>query len=150
MLVDESPPSDDYPNGFQMNITHGIRRCSLRDESNTATKPLEPGHVYRTTITMYPTSNLFQKGHSLALFISSSSYPHFDVNPGTSEPLTASAMMRDADNTLWHYPAFPAHVVLPIVKGAPRKPQSFVRVQPSKVDTTDVIGGANDEVDECG
>lgn len=81
-LIDEYPPSNDYPFGFAMQITHGIRRCRYR-ESREYAKLMEPGKVYEVTIELYPTSNLFSKGHRLRLDISSSNFPHFDINPNT-------------------------------------------------------------------
>ena len=60
-LIDEYPPSLDYPQGFAMQVTHGIQRLRYRDSREKATFA-EPGKVYRVEVTMYPTSNLFSKG----------------------------------------------------------------------------------------
>ena len=60
-LIDEYPPSMDYPQGFAMQVTHGIQRVRYRESREKATF-MEPGKVYRVEVTMYPTSNLFSKG----------------------------------------------------------------------------------------
>src|SRR5262252_7136966 len=39
-----------------------------------------PGEVYGTTIELFPTANLFCRGHRLQLDISSGNFPHFEVN----------------------------------------------------------------------
>jgi len=83
-LIDEYPPSADYPAGYAMQITHGIRRCRFRD-SRTAPTLMEPGRAYELTIELYPTSNLFAVGHRIRLDISSSNFPHFDLNMNTGE-----------------------------------------------------------------
>ena len=59
-LIDEYPPSMDYPHGFAMQVTHGIQRMKYRESREKATL-MEPGKVYRVEVTMYPTSNLFSK-----------------------------------------------------------------------------------------
>lgn len=59
-LIDEYPPSMDYPHGFAMQVTHGIQRMKYRESREKATL-MEAGKVYRVEVTMYPTSNLFSK-----------------------------------------------------------------------------------------
>ena len=41
----------------------------------------------KLTLTLWPTSNVFKKGHRLRVDISSSNFPRFDVNPNTGEPV---------------------------------------------------------------
>jgi predicted acyl esterase len=50
-----------------------------------------PGEVYAITIELFPIANLFCRGHRLRLDISSSNFPHFDVNPNSGEPEGAVA-----------------------------------------------------------
>lgn len=83
-LIDEYPPSLSYPSGYAMQITHGIRRCRFRD-SRTEAKLMTPGECVEITIELYPTSNLFVKGHRLRLDISSSNFPHFDINMNSGD-----------------------------------------------------------------
>jgi len=83
-LVDEYPASADYPAGYAMQVTHGIRRCRFRD-SRTKASLMEPGKAYEVTVELYPTSNLFAVGHRLRLDVSSSNFPHFDLNMNTGE-----------------------------------------------------------------
>jgi hypothetical protein len=47
---------------------------------------MDPEQVYCIEIEMYPTSNLFSAGHHLAVYVTSSSYPMFDINPNTGSP----------------------------------------------------------------
>ena len=48
---------------------------------------LEPGVPVPVTITLPPTSNLFDIGHRIRVDISSSNWPRLDVNPNTGEPI---------------------------------------------------------------
>src|SRR6185437_2934509 len=84
-LIDLYPPSEDYPDGFALNLTDGILRCRYRD-SFERPSPMTPGQVYAIEVTAFPTSNLFKAGHRIRLDISSSNFPHFDVNPNTGAP----------------------------------------------------------------
>ena len=83
-LIDCYPPSADYPNGFAMNITDGILRVRYRD-SWEAPALMTPGQVYAVSIEPFPSSNLFKAGHRVRVDISSSNFPHFDVNPNTGD-----------------------------------------------------------------
>ena len=57
-LIDEYPPSADYPDGYALNLTDSILRARYRN-SWTTQELLIPGEMYPVTITLYPTSNLF-------------------------------------------------------------------------------------------
>jgi hypothetical protein len=52
----------------------------------------------------------FGAGHRLRLEISSSSFPRFDRNPNTGEPIGRHTHMVPADQTV-----FGGHVVLPVI-----------------------------------
>ena len=95
-LIDQFPPTPDYPEGYAMNVADGIVRARLRSFARVGpafrrayalrSEPLTPGEVYELTIDLWSVSHLFQAGHRVRLDISSSSFPHFDVNPNTGEP----------------------------------------------------------------
>ena len=95
-LVDVYPPSADYPDGFDLNITDGILRARYRD-SRQAAPPMEPGETYEIEIRFFPTANRFAAGHRIRLEISSSNYPRFDRNPNTGEPLGRHTRMVPAE-----------------------------------------------------
>ncbi len=113
-LVDVHPPSDDYPEGFAMNLTEGILRVRYRD-SWERPSPMVPGEVYAITIELFPTGNLFAAGHRLRLDIASSNFPHFDVNPNSGEPEGAMEHPRIARNRVFVDRAHPSHIVLPVI-----------------------------------
>ncbi len=100
-LVDVYPPSADFPQGFDMNLTDGILRASYRDQSPVR-HLLVPGQVYRLLIHPFDTANVFKKGHRIRLDISSSNFPRFDVNPDTGEPLGKNRRQLEVDNTVYH------------------------------------------------
>lgn len=117
-LVDVHPPSEDFPSGFDMNLTDGVVRARYRD-SPERQELMEPGEIYEFTIEPFPTANVFRKGHRIRIDISSSNFPRFDVNPNTGEPLGRHRREIPADNTVHHDRDHPSHVILPIVPHTP-------------------------------
>jgi putative CocE/NonD family hydrolase len=113
-LIDVYPPSADFPGGFDLNITDGIIRARYRD-SNVEETLMDPGTVYTFTIQLYPTSNVFKKGHRIRVDLSSSNFPRFDINPNTGEPLNDNRRIQPATNTVFHDHHHPSHILLPIV-----------------------------------
>jgi len=113
-LIDVHPPNADYPEGFAMNLTDGILRVRYRDSWE---KPslMTPGEVYKIKVEAFPTSNRFMRGHRIRLDISSSNFPHFDVNPNTGEPEARATTTRVATNRVYLDRARPSHVVLPVI-----------------------------------
>lgn len=117
-LIDVYPPNRWYPNGYALNLTDSILRLRYRNGGERADF-LPPGDVAEITITLYPTSNLFQAGHRIRLDISSSNFPRFDVNPNTGDPIGTERRRQGADNTVFHGPDRASHILLPIVPPSP-------------------------------
>jgi len=113
-LIDVHPPNDDYPEGFPMNLTEGILRVRYRDSWEQQSQMM-PGEVYAITIELFPTGNLFASGHRLRIDISSSNFPHFDVNPNSGEPEGAMERPRVARNRVFVDAARPSHIILPVI-----------------------------------
>lgn len=113
-LIDVYPPSPDFPGGFDLNIGDGIRRARFRD-SLTEEKLMQPGEVYKLTIRLYPTSNVFKQGHRIRVDVSSSNFPRFDVNPNTGEPLSQHRHMQKAVNVIHHSEKHPSRILLPVI-----------------------------------
>jgi uncharacterized protein len=105
---------DVAPDGFAQNLTEGIIRARHRDSQE---KPalMNPGQVYKFTIDLWSTSNVFLKGHVLRLEVSSSNFPRFDRNLNTGEPTGAGEHFAPATNTIYHDAEHPSALVLPVV-----------------------------------
>ena len=113
-LIDVYPPTEDYPDGYAMNLADGILRTHYR---NGFAKPemMKPGEVYEMSIPMFATSNLFAKGHRIRVDVSSSDYPAYDPNPNTGDPYMIGNHSVLAKNSVYHDQARPSHIVLPII-----------------------------------
>jgi putative CocE/NonD family hydrolase len=112
---------DVWPDGFAQNLTEGIIRARYRDSRETP-ELMTPGQIYKFTIDVWSTSNVFKKGHILRLEVSSSNFPRFDrnLNTGASRYLktsdgVAGAHFVSATNTVLHDAEHPSALVLPMV-----------------------------------
>jgi putative CocE/NonD family hydrolase len=105
---------DVWPNGFAQNLTSGILRMRYR---NSQEKPelANPGEMYRVTVDLLATSNVFLAGHKLRLEVSSSNFPRFDRNLNTGEEQARGTRMIKATNVIYHDKARPSAVILPVV-----------------------------------
>jgi putative CocE/NonD family hydrolase len=113
-LIDVYPSSPDFPGGFDLNLEDGIVRARYRNSLSRETL-MQPGEIHAFTIKLYPTSNVFKKGHRIRVDISSSNFPRFDVNPNSGEPLGEHRRLVTATNTIVHDRGHPSHIVLPII-----------------------------------
>ena len=134
-LIDVYPPSPDFPGGFDLNLEDGIVRARFR-ETLREEKLMTPGAVYPFTIHLYPTSNVFKKGHRVRLDISSSNFPRFDVNPNTGEPLNNNRRWVTAVNTVYHDRDRPSCIVLPVVPAVEHRKSEVTAARPATVDLT--------------
>jgi putative CocE/NonD family hydrolase len=76
---------------------------------------MNPGGIYKFTIDLWATSNVFLKGHWLRLEISSSNFPRFDRNLNTGEDIGRGTRWVKATNTILHDKEHPSSVLLPVV-----------------------------------
>ena len=113
-VIDVHPANEDYPEGFDMLLNDSIIRCRYREGFEREVM-MEPGEVYPVTITLPPTSNLFDVGHRIRVDISSSNWPRLDVNPNTGEPMGRHTHQVVAHQTVYVDAEHPSHIVLPVI-----------------------------------
>lgn len=114
-LQDVYPQSEAWPDGYRMNLCESIFRVRYRDGFE---RPIlmKPGEVVKVRFELYPTANVFNAGHRLRVLVSSSSFPRFDVNPNTGDPVGRHTHMRKAVNAIHHDPQHPSKVILPVMR----------------------------------
>jgi putative CocE/NonD family hydrolase len=105
---------DVAPNGFAQNLTEGILRARYRDSQEKAIL-MNPGQIYKFTIDLWSTSNVFLKGHILRLEVSSSNFPRFDRNLNTGQAANSSKSYVSATNTIYHDAEHASVLALPVV-----------------------------------
>lgn len=105
---------DVFPDGTAINLANGIQDARFRDSLSHPTL-IHPGEVYKYTIHVWPTSNLFLPGHKIRVEISSSDYPQFAPNPNTGATFGVSAKWQKATQTILHDSEHPSSITLPVI-----------------------------------
>ncbi|MDD2763361.1 MAG: CocE/NonD family hydrolase [Opitutaceae bacterium] len=105
---------DVWPNGFVQNLTDGILRMRYRNSLEKA-ELMNPGEIYKLTINLWSTSNVFLAGHKLRLEIASSNFPRFDRNLNTGLSAAHSSASIAATNVVYHDRDHPSALILPVV-----------------------------------
>ncbi len=106
---------DVYPDGTERLVLDSALRARFREGFDKEVF-MKKGEVYKFKIDLWSTSLVFNKGHRIAVHISSSNNPRFDPNPNTGKPMRADDETRVATNTIHHSLAYPSRILLPVVK----------------------------------
>jgi putative CocE/NonD family hydrolase len=104
------------PDGFAQDLTEGILRMRYRG-SQEHSELMNPGQIYEITLDLWATSNVFLRGHTLRLEISSSNFPRFDRNMNTGEEARFARTFVPATNVILHDAQHPSALILPVVSG---------------------------------
>lgn len=105
---------DIYPDGYEAIIRESaILARYWQGWSKPA--PIEKGGVYKLSMDMWSTALVFGKGHRIAIYISSSSEPSYEVHPNTYDPVASIAEARVAHNTVHLSAGHASRLILPVV-----------------------------------
>jgi predicted acyl esterase len=105
---------DVWPNGFAQNLTEGIVRARYRDSPEKA-ELMNSGKIYKFSIDLWSTSNVFLKGHRLRLEVGSSNFPRFDRNLNNGQGVGLDGAPVPATNSIYHDSGHHSALILPIV-----------------------------------
>jgi len=107
---------DVHPEGASRILAEGILRARFR-EGYEHPRPIRPSQVYEYQINLVATSNLFQPGHRIRVDVTSSSFPRFDRNPNTGNPLGQDGPgdLQPALQRVFHDSEHPSHILLSII-----------------------------------
>lgn len=101
-------------NGYARFLTDGIVRARYRNSTARA-ELIEPGKIYKYTIDLWATSNVFKAGHRIRVYLSSSNFPRFNRNLNTGEATLQATRMVKARQTIYHDAEHPSAIILPII-----------------------------------
>jgi putative CocE/NonD family hydrolase len=106
--------ADVRPDGFTMELSHGIVRAKYRESFERPTL-IERDKPYEYTIQLNPTANLFRPGHRIRVEVTSSDFPNFDRNHNTGGDDYSESTLQTARQTIFHDGARPSRIILPVV-----------------------------------
>jgi putative CocE/NonD family hydrolase len=102
------------PSGYARYLADGIVRARYRN-STARSEPIEAGKIYKYTIDLWATSNVFKAGHRIRVYISSSNFPRFNRNLNTGEKTAGATRMQRARQTIYHDAERPSAIILPVI-----------------------------------
>jgi len=113
--------ADVWPDGQEKRsllVRYGIQRMRWRDGPMKPSPPMEPGQVYKIEIDLWPTAYVFNPGHRIRVYVSSSNSPYYSRNFNVDEDLIHSHGKEngasDATNSIHFSKTYPSHIVLPV------------------------------------
>ena len=106
---------DVLPDGTAYNLDETIQRLRYR-EGDDKTVWMEPGKVYKVTLTPMNTSNYFDAGHSIRIEIAGSNFPRFDRNLNTGGNNYDETAGVIAHTSIHHSAQYPSVITLSVVK----------------------------------
>ena len=107
--------------GRSWNICDGLTRLTSASE------------LTKATVRLWPTAYRFKRGHRIRVQVSSGAFPRFARNPGTGEPQATATRLLPADQSVYHDPAHPSAITLPVgPAAAPRLPIGLITGAPRR------------------
>jgi putative CocE/NonD family hydrolase len=106
---------DVYPDGKAYNLDETIQRVRYRDGYDKQVM-MEPGKVYKVTLSPMTTSNYFEAGHRIRIEVSSSNFPRFDRNLNTGGKNYDETQGVTAHNVIHHSKQYPSQIKITVVK----------------------------------
>lgn len=107
---------DVYPDGYEALVLDAPIRARYRHgRMADDVAMMTPGAPEKLTIDMWNTALTFEKGHRIALHITSSNSPRFEVNDNNGEAPGEHLKPRAALNTVYFDRDHPSALVLPVV-----------------------------------
>ena len=108
---------DVYPDGYEALVLDAPIRARYRDgRMPDQVRMMTPGAPEELTIDLWSTAITFAKGHRIAVHITSTNSPRFEINPNTGEaPGEHSLAPRVANNSVYMDASHPSALVLPVV-----------------------------------
>ena len=106
--------ADVDPSGYSRLLTDGVVRARYRNGTDRV-EEIVPGEVYKYTIDLWATSNVFKAGHRIRLYISSSNFPRFNRNPNTGEAMLGSSRVVSARQKIYHDTKYSSSLSLPVI-----------------------------------
>jgi uncharacterized protein len=106
---------DVYPNGYEALVLDQAARLRFREGFEKMLRA-EKGKIYPLKVNLWSTALVFNKGHKIAIHVSSSNAPRFEHHSNTWEPLASYDQAVKANNSIYHSPGRASKLLLPVTK----------------------------------
>ena len=108
---------DVYPDGYEALVLDTALRTRYRfGRRSEDVRMMEANKAEKMVVDMWNTAITIEKGHRLAVHITSSNSPRFEVNPNTGDPPGEETNEpRTALNTIYHNADQPTAIVMSVL-----------------------------------
>lgn len=105
---------DIYPDGYEALVREsaGLARYYQGLDKPSA---IESDKIYELKLDLWSTALVFNKGHRIGVYVTSSSKEAYEVHPNTFEPVASIEQARVARNTIHLSAKHPSKVILPVI-----------------------------------
>ncbi|MBL8795350.1 MAG: CocE/NonD family hydrolase [Planctomycetia bacterium] len=130
---------DIYPDGYEAMVREsaGLARYHQGLDRPAA---IEPGKTYALQLDLWSTALVFNKGHRIGVYVTSSSKEAYEVHPNTFEPVKSIDGAKMAKNTIHLSAEHPSKVILPVIAPETYLPERKGAADPGQVDRLKQIG----------
>jgi len=105
---------DIYPDGYEALVRQGAMLARY-SEGLDKPAPIEKGKTYKLDMDLWSTALVFNKGHRIALFVTSSSTPAFEVHPNTYDPVDSIDKAVVAHQAICLSGEHASRLILPVI-----------------------------------
>lgn len=106
---------DIHPDGYEMLIRESAGMARYAEDFKGKPQPLEKGKVYHLRMDLWSTAIVLDKGHRLAVFVTSSSNPAYEVHPNSFEPVMSYDASPVAHQVIHLSEQYPSRVTFPVI-----------------------------------
>ncbi|CAN5437238.1 CocE/NonD family hydrolase [soil metagenome] len=110
---------DIHPDGYEMLIRESAGMARYSEDFHGKPAPLEKGHVYHLKMDLWSTAIVLDKGHRLAVFVTSSSATAYEVHPNSFDPVMSYDASPIAHQVIYLSKESPSHIIVPVVPYSP-------------------------------
>ena len=106
---------DIYPNGYEALVADSAIMARYWNGFDKPA-PLEKGTTYKLTVDLWSTALVFDKGHRIAVHVSSSNSPRYETHPNSYLPVNSFDGAPVANNTVHVGGPHASRLILPVIE----------------------------------
>ncbi len=106
---------DVYPDGYEALVLDQATRLRFREGFDKMVRA-EKGQVFPLKVNLWSTALVFNRGHKIAIHVTSSNNPRFEPHSNTWEPVASIDDAVTAHNSVHHAVSAASRVLLPVTK----------------------------------
>ena len=118
---------DIYPDGQEIILRESAIMARYWDGVAHDGKPLQAGEIRKLAFPCNSMAAVFNKGHRIGIFITSSSTPAYEVHPNTWEPVDSIDKALVAHQTIYCEVPYASRVILPVTTVALPNPAKSIQ-----------------------